>query len=93
MQRLHMPFLLRPQKARYVLHDILPCLWSWLCLAGWCPAFASTSAAWPLAGMRRVVELCPMGLEKHGQKSLYTPLGSCCEAGMGNARDGDNKGH
>lgn len=30
----------------------------------------------PLARMRSVVELCPMGLEKHRQKNLYTLLGA-----------------
>lgn len=47
----------------------------------------------PLVGMRRAVKLCPRGLEKCWQKGLYTPLGSCHEASVGNARDGDNRGH
>ena len=27
------------------------------------------------------MELCPVGLEKRGQKGLCAPRGSCCEAG------------
>lgn len=34
-----------------------------------------------------------MSLEKYGQKSLYSALGSCRKAGVGNARDGDDRGH
>lgn len=39
------------------------------------------------------MELCPRGVEKCGQKGLYTPLGSCHKAGVGNAREGDRRGH
>lgn len=73
-------------KAKIVLHEILHSLWSWPCLTGQCCAFARAAP----------VQLQGSVPQRPGELQAEEPLcslGSCHEAGMGNARDRDNRGY